>query len=122
MDVSPKLQFCGKNDSNVSGSENVDSKQEQVNPELNPSTEGGEEEVNKHYCNPIVAVHNGIMQTWPSCNSFRDKCNGGDHGETGKENRTHLEWTCAHEIERQDVEFGNLSFQEWYKIRYGTPY
>jgi len=29
------------------------------------------------------------------------------------------EWTCPHEIERHDIKFGNLSFQDWYMIRFG---
>ena len=37
---SPEMQFCGKNDSNLSGDKNVDSKQEQVNQEINPASDG----------------------------------------------------------------------------------
>ncbi|PWA80180.1 hypothetical protein CTI12_AA198710 [Artemisia annua] len=32
--------------------------------------------------------------------------------------RAHLEWTCFHGTERRDIDFGDLSFQDWYKVRF----
>ncbi|PWA59154.1 hypothetical protein CTI12_AA393950 [Artemisia annua] len=29
-------------------------------------------------------------------------------------------WTCFHGIERRDIEFGNLSFHDWYRVRFGN--
>ncbi|PWA44664.1 hypothetical protein CTI12_AA523000 [Artemisia annua] len=73
-----------------------------------------------HYCNPIIMVSNGIEQAWPSCDPFHYICDGGDNGELDQNQRAHLEWTCFHGTERRDIDFGNLSFQDWYKIRFGN--
>ncbi|PWA54733.1 DNA-binding pseudobarrel domain-containing protein [Artemisia annua] len=73
-----------------------------------------------HYCNPIIMDNEGSKQAWPSCNPFRNNCDGGDNGELDKSQRAHLEWTCFHGGERRDIEFGNLSFHEWYKVRLGN--
>ena len=66
-----------------------------------------------HYCNPTIMVSEGSEQAWPSCNPFCCKCDGGDNGELDEDKRVQLEWTCFHGIERCDIEFGNLSFQDW---------
>ena len=65
-------------------------------------------------------INEAIEQSWPSCNFFRNKCNGGEYRELDEGQRAHLDWTCFHGIERQDIEFGTLSIQEWYKVRYGN--
>lgn len=73
-----------------------------------------------HYCNPIIMVSEGYEQAWPSCNPFRYKCDGGDNRELNEVKRAHLEWTCFYRIERCDIEFGNLSFHDWYRVRFGN--
>lgn len=71
-----------------------------------------------HYRNLIIMVNEGSEQVWPSCNPFHNKCNGGDYEKLDEIQRAHLEWTCFHGVEQRDIEFENLSFQEWYKVRY----
>ncbi|PWA45732.1 phospholipase-like protein [Artemisia annua] len=73
-----------------------------------------------HYCNPIIMVSNGTEQAWPSCDPFRYICDGGDNGELDHDKRAHLEWTCFHGTKRRDIDFGDLSFQNWYKVRFGN--
>ncbi|PWA77970.1 hypothetical protein CTI12_AA218900 [Artemisia annua] len=63
-----------------------------------------------HYCNPIITRIKGSKQAWPSCNPFLYKCDGGDNGELDKDQRTPVEWTCFHGMERCDIEFGNCRF------------
>ncbi|PWA61243.1 hypothetical protein CTI12_AA373430 [Artemisia annua] len=73
-----------------------------------------------HYCNPIIMVCNGTEQAWPSCDPFHYICDRGDNGELDHDQRAHLEWTCFHGTERRDIDFGDLSFQDWYKVRFGN--
>ncbi|PWA35501.1 hypothetical protein CTI12_AA608900 [Artemisia annua] len=73
-----------------------------------------------HYCNQIIMVSNETEQAWPSCDPFRYICDGGDNGELDHDKRAHLEWTCFHGTERHDIDFGDLSFQDWYKVRFGN--
>lgn len=115
MNPAPEGQTCKNSD--PSGDKNVFSKQVQVSKEKGPTSSGMTE---KHYCNPIIVNNNGIIQTWPSCNSFRKNCNGGDYGEIREEDQKRLEWIYTLGPKRQDVEFGDLNFQDWYKIRYGN--
>ena len=72
-----------------------------------------------HYCNPIIMTSNGCEQALPTCDPFHYICNGGDNGELDKNLRAHLEWTCLHEAERRNIGFENLSFHDWYKVRFG---
>ena len=65
-------------------------------------------------------VSNGTEQASPSCDRFHYICDGGDNGKLDQGQRAHLEWTCFHGTERRDIDFGNLSFQDWYKVRFGN--
>ena len=72
-----------------------------------------------HYCNPIIMTSNGCEHALPTCDPFHYICNGGDNGELDKNLRAHLEWTCIHEAKRQNIGCENLSFRDWYKVRFG---
>ncbi|PWA64626.1 hypothetical protein CTI12_AA305060 [Artemisia annua] len=69
------------------------------------------------YTKPVLC---DSESSWPSCDPFHYVCNGGDNGELDQERRAHLEWTCFHGIERRDIDFGNLPFHDWYKVRFGN--
>ena len=66
----------------------------------------------KHYCKPLLVMEDEITHAWPTCNPFREYCNGGG-------NVKNEVWICPHESGRHDVDFGNLSFRDWYSIRFG---
>ena len=73
-----------------------------------------------HYCKSVLVEDGGLIQAWPSCKSFQKECNGGEPGELDAGKRVSKEWVCFRGMERQDIKFGNLSFQDWYNIRYGN--
>lgn len=114
--------LCEKYVSDVNGGKNIDFKQVQERHDriMNKVANERKGVLKTHCCNPVIMINKGIEQAWTSCNSFHNKCNGGDYGELDKDQRVHLEWTCFHGIERQDIAFGTLSFQEWYKVCYGN--
>ncbi|GJX63885.1 hypothetical protein Tco_0296785 [Tanacetum coccineum] len=51
---------------------------------------------------------------WASCNLYKDECDGGGLSSTNKQY-----WETSNDSERQDLEWEELSFNDWVRIKYG---
>ncbi|GJZ05044.1 retrovirus-related pol polyprotein from transposon TNT 1-94 [Tanacetum coccineum] len=65
-----------------------------------------------HWCTPISRKKEGVQEIWASCSPFEEKCDGGS--------LCHNEITCYWESEndgkRIEVEWENLSLNDWLQI------
>ncbi|GJY33957.1 RNA-directed DNA polymerase, eukaryota, reverse transcriptase zinc-binding domain protein [Tanacetum coccineum] len=68
-----------------------------------------------HWCTPISRTKEGVQEIWASCNPFEEKCDGGSL----RNNEIKCYWESENNGKRTDVEWENLSLNDWLRIRFG---
>ncbi|GJU84883.1 hypothetical protein Tco_1292429 [Tanacetum coccineum] len=68
----------------------------------------------RHWCKPIYQWKKDICTKWASCNLHFDKFDGGDNLRENKEY-----WESNNDDKRTDLEWENLSFDNWVKVAFG---
>ncbi|GJY39100.1 reverse transcriptase domain-containing protein [Tanacetum coccineum] len=85
----------------------------------------GDERINDdstttHFCKPIIQECDKDFKAWPSCNPFRNKCDGGHEiyriNELGKTKY----WFFPNNNERKEMKGGGVSFLNFLMIRDGS--
>ncbi|GJW96520.1 phospholipase-like protein [Tanacetum coccineum] len=73
-----------------------------------------------HFCKPIIQKCDEDFKAWPSCNPFRNKCDGGHEiyeiNELGKIKY----WFFPNNNERKEMKGGGVLFLNFLMIRYGS--
>ncbi|GKD82047.1 hypothetical protein Tco_1348886 [Tanacetum coccineum] len=80
----------------------------------NDSSEDLSNTKRRHWCKPIYQWKEDICTKWASCNTHFDKCDGGDNPMENKEY-----WESSNDDKRIDLEWENLSFDNWVKVAFG---
>ncbi|GJY75108.1 RNA-directed DNA polymerase, eukaryota, reverse transcriptase zinc-binding domain protein [Tanacetum coccineum] len=68
-----------------------------------------------HWCTPISRVKEGVQEIWASCSPFEEKCDGGSLCH----NEIKCYWESENDGKRIDVEWEDLSLNDWLRIRFG---
>nr|GEV71444.1 hypothetical protein [Tanacetum cinerariifolium] len=68
-----------------------------------------------HLCTPISCKKEGVQEIWASCSLFEEKCDGGSLCH----NEIKCYWESEKDGKRIEVEWDNLSLNDWLRIRFG---
>ncbi|GKE12859.1 hypothetical protein Tco_1416410 [Tanacetum coccineum] len=68
-----------------------------------------------HWCAPIYRQNNGIREVWASCNPSSEECDGG----SSHNNEIRCYWKSENDNDRTNIEWNDLSLNDWLKIKYG---
>ncbi|GKA32293.1 hypothetical protein Tco_0718660, partial [Tanacetum coccineum] len=68
-----------------------------------------------HWCKAILQDKENRSEYWPSCDPNQDVCYGGD----SPINKMKRYWESMNDSKREELEWENLSLNDWMKIRYG---
>ncbi|GJU32185.1 zinc knuckle CX2CX4HX4C containing protein [Tanacetum coccineum] len=68
-----------------------------------------------HWCKAILQEKENGSEYWPSCDPNHDVCDGGD----SPINKVKRYWESMNDSKREELEWENLSLNDWMKIRYG---
>ncbi|GJX20238.1 zinc knuckle CX2CX4HX4C containing protein [Tanacetum coccineum] len=71
-----------------------------------------------HWCEGILQEKENVHQYWASCDPYSDVCDGGGLP-NNKEKRY---WASINDSERDNLEWEELSLNDWMKIRYGKVF
>ncbi|GKB18234.1 hypothetical protein Tco_0852157 [Tanacetum coccineum] len=69
-----------------------------------------------HWCKAILQEKENGSGYWPSCDPNHDVCDGGD----SPINKVKRYWESMNDSQREELEWENLSLNDWMKIRYGN--
>ncbi|GJU41127.1 hypothetical protein Tco_0017870 [Tanacetum coccineum] len=67
-----------------------------------------------HWCEPVRQEHEKGYTLWASCDPYFDECDGGDNPRENKEY-----WESSNDDMRTNLEWENLSFDNWVKVSFG---
>ncbi|GJV78806.1 hypothetical protein Tco_1514676 [Tanacetum coccineum] len=68
-----------------------------------------------HWCRAISQEKKNEYQYWASCNPNNNVCDGGDVSNNLEKHY----WESINDSKREEIEWENLSLNDWMKIRYG---
>ncbi|GKE68711.1 hypothetical protein Tco_1526783 [Tanacetum coccineum] len=68
-----------------------------------------------HWCTPISRKKEGVQEIWASWSPFEEKCDGGSLCH----NEIKCYWKSENDGKRIEVEWENLSLNDWLRIRFG---
>ncbi|GJV80612.1 zinc knuckle CX2CX4HX4C containing protein [Tanacetum coccineum] len=68
----------------------------------------------RQWCKPVYQWKEDICTKWASCNPHFDECDGGDNPRENKEY-----WESSNDYMRTNLEWENLSFDNWVKVAFG---
>ncbi|GJS32791.1 hypothetical protein Tco_0531173 [Tanacetum coccineum] len=68
-----------------------------------------------HWCAPIYRQNNGIREVWASCNPSSEECDEG----SSRNNEIRCYWESENDNDRTNIEWNDLSLNDWLKIKYG---
>ncbi|GJU88011.1 hypothetical protein Tco_1300434 [Tanacetum coccineum] len=68
-----------------------------------------------HWCKAILQEKENKSEYWPSCDPNHDVCDGGD----SPINKEKHYWESINDSKREELEWEDLSLNDWMKIRYG---
>ncbi|GKA91140.1 hypothetical protein Tco_0813010 [Tanacetum coccineum] len=68
-----------------------------------------------HWCAPIYRQNNGFQEVWASCNPSNQECDGGSL----RNNEIRCYWESKNDNDRTNIEWNDLSLNDWLKIKYG---
>ncbi|GJU89536.1 hypothetical protein Tco_1301959 [Tanacetum coccineum] len=83
--------------------------------EINLEQHLGPTEKRVHWCETISQEKDGVHEYWALCNPYNDICDGG-----GLPNDVEkLYWESTNDNERVDLEWEELSFNNWVRLKFG---
>nr|GEU46636.1 hypothetical protein [Tanacetum cinerariifolium] len=71
-----------------------------------------------HFCKPVQQKCNGILKVWPTCDPTMKLCYEGNETSEVDEQGSLKYWHCHFEDERKSMKGGNLSFPNFFLVRY----
>ncbi|GJT39814.1 hypothetical protein Tco_0939679 [Tanacetum coccineum] len=68
-----------------------------------------------HWCAPIYRQNNKIREVWASCNPSSEEFDEG----SSRNNKIQCYWKSENDNDRTNIEWNDLSLNNWLKIKYG---
>ncbi|GJZ53498.1 hypothetical protein Tco_0608383 [Tanacetum coccineum] len=68
-----------------------------------------------HWCEAILQEKENVRQYWASCDTYSDVCDGVDL----LDNKEKCYWESMNDNEQVDLEWEELSFNDWVRIKFG---